>query len=127
MSKRAKTLPAGPMRAGRNRVQKLGRWAALTLAAAAALGLAAPAAGTNFRWTDSDGGSFRTATNWSPHIPSLFEGPGGAGDTVIFDLGRESLVRIPTLEPLRGTKAHVGALLEASNSAEELVDSLTKG
>jgi Pup amidohydrolase len=48
-------------------------------------------------------------------------------DSVIFDLGRESLVRIPTLEPLRGTKAHVGALLEASNSAEELVDSLTKG
>ena len=48
-------------------------------------------------------------------------------DSVIFDLGRESLVRIPTLEPLRGTKAHVGALLEASNSAEELVDSLTRG
>ncbi|GAA2359361.1 depupylase/deamidase Dop [Saccharopolyspora halophila] len=48
-------------------------------------------------------------------------------DSVIFDLGRESLVRIPTLEPLRGTKAHVGGLLEASNSAEELVDSLTKG
>ncbi|MEU5847028.1 depupylase/deamidase Dop [Saccharopolyspora shandongensis] len=48
-------------------------------------------------------------------------------DSVIFDLGRESLVRIPTLEPLRGTKAHVGALLEAAASAEELVDSLTKG
>lgn len=48
-------------------------------------------------------------------------------DSVIFDLGRESLVRIPTLEPLRGTKAHVGALLEAAASAEELVDSLTRG
>ncbi|MGP4015743.1 depupylase/deamidase Dop [Saccharopolyspora sp. 5N708] len=48
-------------------------------------------------------------------------------DSVIFDLGRESLVRIPTLEPLRGTRAHVGALLEAAASAEELVDSLTKG
>jgi proteasome accessory factor A len=47
-------------------------------------------------------------------------------DSVIFDLGRESLVRIPTLEPLRGTKAHVGALLEASESAEELVEALTK-
>jgi proteasome accessory factor A len=46
-------------------------------------------------------------------------------DSVIFDLGRESLVRIPTLEPLRGTKAHVGALLEAANTAEELVDALT--
>ncbi|SDK18993.1 proteasome accessory factor A [Actinopolyspora mzabensis] len=48
-------------------------------------------------------------------------------DSVIFDLGRESLVRIPTLEPLRGTKAHVGELLEAATSAEELVDSLTGG
>ncbi|GAA5155043.1 depupylase/deamidase Dop [Amycolatopsis dongchuanensis] len=46
-------------------------------------------------------------------------------DSVIFDVGRESLVRIPTLEPLRGTKAHVGALLEASATAEELVEALT--
>jgi len=46
-------------------------------------------------------------------------------DSVIFDLGRESLVRIPTLEPLRGTKAHVGALLDAAATAEELVDALT--
>ena len=45
---------------------------------------------------------------------------------MIFDLGRESLVRIPTLEPLRGTKAHVGELLEASESAQELVDALTR-
>jgi len=48
-------------------------------------------------------------------------------DSVIFDLGRESLVRIPTLEPLRGTKAHVGALLEAAETAEQLVDALTRG
>ncbi|HEY1175041.1 MAG TPA: proteasome accessory factor PafA2 family protein, partial [Phytomonospora sp.] len=48
-------------------------------------------------------------------------------DSVIFDLGRDSLVRIPTLEPLRGTKAHVGALLEASDTAEQLVDALTRG
>ncbi|MCX2732806.1 depupylase/deamidase Dop [Saccharopolyspora sp. NFXS83] len=48
-------------------------------------------------------------------------------DSVIFDLGRESLVRIPTLEPLRGTRAHVGELLDAAASAEELVDSLTRG
>ncbi|MCK2242981.1 MULTISPECIES: depupylase/deamidase Dop [unclassified Crossiella] len=47
-------------------------------------------------------------------------------DSVIFDLGRDSLVRIPTLEPLRGTKAHVGALLEASDTAEELVRQLTR-
>ncbi|MCJ0900642.1 proteasome accessory factor PafA2 [Rhodococcus sp. ARC_M13] len=46
-------------------------------------------------------------------------------DSVIFDLGGESLIRIPTLEPLRGTKAHVGALLDSVDSAAELVDQLT--
>ncbi|MCA1820289.1 MAG: proteasome accessory factor PafA2 [Pseudonocardia sp.] len=48
-------------------------------------------------------------------------------DSVIFDLGRESLVRIPTLEPLRGTRAHVGALLDASETAAQLVEALTRG
>jgi proteasome accessory factor A len=47
-------------------------------------------------------------------------------DSVIFDLGGPSLVRIPTLEPLRGSKAHVGALIDAAGSAAELVDELTK-
>ncbi|MDV7351472.1 depupylase/deamidase Dop [Rhodococcus oxybenzonivorans] len=46
-------------------------------------------------------------------------------DSVIFDLGGDSLVRIPTLEPLRGSKAHVGALLESATTAKELVDELT--
>ncbi len=46
-------------------------------------------------------------------------------DSVIFDLGGDSLVRIPTLEPLRGSKAHVGALLESADTAAELVDQLT--
>ena len=46
-------------------------------------------------------------------------------DSVIFDVGRETLQRVPTLEPLRGTRAHVGALLDASPSAVELVDTLT--
>ncbi|HVM27364.1 MAG TPA: depupylase/deamidase Dop [Mycobacteriales bacterium] len=45
-------------------------------------------------------------------------------DSVIFDLGRESLQRVPTLEPLRGTRAHVGALLDSCSSAVELVDAL---
>ncbi|GAA0941845.1 depupylase/deamidase Dop [Pseudonocardia zijingensis] len=48
-------------------------------------------------------------------------------DSVIFDLGRESLVRIPTLEPLRGTRRHVGELLDRSRTAEELVEELTRG
>ncbi|SFW82128.1 depupylase/deamidase Dop [Amycolatopsis australiensis] len=46
-------------------------------------------------------------------------------DSVIFDVGKESLVRIPTLEPLRGTKAHVGKLLDEAATAEELVEALT--
>ena len=48
-------------------------------------------------------------------------------DSVIFDLGRESLVRVPTLEPLRGTKAHVGALLDRSPTADALVEALAGG
>jgi Pup amidohydrolase len=48
-------------------------------------------------------------------------------DSVIFDLGRESLVRVPTLEPLRGTRQHVGALLDRCHTAEALVDELTAG
>ncbi|NLG47065.1 depupylase/deamidase Dop [Gordonia sp. (in: high G+C Gram-positive bacteria)] len=46
-------------------------------------------------------------------------------DSVIFDLGQDSLVRIPMLEPLRGTKSHVGELLETAQSAADLVDRLT--
>jgi proteasome accessory factor A len=47
-------------------------------------------------------------------------------DSVIFDIpGRESLQRVPTLEPLRGTKAHVGDLLDRCHSAAELVAALT--
>ncbi len=43
-------------------------------------------------------------------------------DSVIFDLpGYDSLQRVPTLEPLRGTKEHVGALLDASPTAADLV------
>ena len=45
-------------------------------------------------------------------------------DSVIFDVGRESLQRVPTLEPLRGTKAHVGALLDDCDTALALVERL---
>jgi hypothetical protein len=34
---------------------------------------------------------------------------------------------VPTLEPLRGTKEHVGDLFERCQSAEELVRILTGG
>jgi len=49
-------------------------------------------------------------------------------DSVIFDIpGRASLQRVPTLEPRRGTKAHVGDLLDRCATAEELVDALVTG
>ncbi|MEV5002405.1 proteasome accessory factor PafA2 [Nocardioides sp. LML1-1-1.1] len=48
-------------------------------------------------------------------------------DSVIFDLpGRESLQRVPTIDPLRGTKAHVGGLIDSCASAEELVRALSR-
>src|SRR4051794_26129194 len=48
-------------------------------------------------------------------------------DSVIFDLpGRESLQRVPTIDPLRGSKAHVGDLLDRSETAEALVAALTR-
>ena len=47
-------------------------------------------------------------------------------DSVIFDVpGRASLQRVPMLEPLRGTRAHVGPLLDQCRTAAELVDALT--
>jgi len=46
-------------------------------------------------------------------------------DSVVFDLdGHESLLRVPTLEPTRGTKEHVGALLDTCSTAEALVAAL---
>ena len=48
-------------------------------------------------------------------------------DSVIFDLpGRESLQRVPTIDPLRGSKAHVAALIDRCDTAEELFRALTR-
>ncbi|WP_116248617.1 depupylase/deamidase Dop [Nocardiopsis sp. FIRDI 009] len=47
-------------------------------------------------------------------------------DSVIFDVpGYDSLQRVPTLEPRRGTKEHVGRLLDQSPTAADLVAILT--
>jgi proteasome accessory factor A len=49
-------------------------------------------------------------------------------DSVIFDIpGRDSLQRVPTLEPLRGTKEHVGELIDRCETAEQLVTAITGG
>ena len=48
-------------------------------------------------------------------------------DSVIFDLpGHDSLQRIPTLEPLRGTKEHVGELFARSETASDLFSAITR-
>ena len=47
-------------------------------------------------------------------------------DSVIFDLpDRDSLQRVPTLEPLRGTRAHVKDILDRCRTADELVKLLS--
>ena len=47
-------------------------------------------------------------------------------DSVIFDLpGRESLQRVPTIDPLRGSRAHVGDLIDRCSTASELFAALT--
>ena len=48
-------------------------------------------------------------------------------DSVVFDLpGSETLLRVPTMDPMRGTKSHVHDVLEAAVSANELVAALSK-
>jgi Pup amidohydrolase len=47
-------------------------------------------------------------------------------DSVIFDLpGRDSLQRVPTMEPLRGTERHVADLLDRCETADALVREIT--
>ena len=46
-------------------------------------------------------------------------------DSVIFDIpGHDALQRVPTLEPVRGTKAHIGHLLDGSPTAADLLEAL---
>jgi len=48
-------------------------------------------------------------------------------DSVIFDTGADSLQRVPTREPLRGTREHVEALLDVSETAADLISGLQGG
>lgn len=45
-------------------------------------------------------------------------------DSLIFDVGEESLKRVPMMEPLKGTSRHVAELLEASPDAAAMVRAL---
>jgi len=45
-------------------------------------------------------------------------------DSLVFDIGRDPLRRVPMMEPLRGTADHVATLIDESASARELLDRL---
>ena len=45
-------------------------------------------------------------------------------DSMVFDTGNDPLRRVPMLEPLRGTQAHVGNLIDSSATARELLAAL---
>ncbi len=45
-------------------------------------------------------------------------------DSIVFDTGDEPLRRVPMLEPSRGTEAHVGELLDASDTVADLLAKL---
>ncbi len=42
-------------------------------------------------------------------------------DSLVFDIGRDPLRRVPMMEPLRGTAEHVGQLLDECDTAAELL------
>jgi proteasome accessory factor PafA2 len=46
-------------------------------------------------------------------------------DSLVFDIGQESLRRVPMMEPLRGTKAHVGTLVDDCDTPAELLARLS--
>jgi len=45
-------------------------------------------------------------------------------DSLVFDVGRDPLRRVPMMEPLRGTVDHVGNLIDQCDTAAELLDRL---
>jgi proteasome accessory factor A len=47
-------------------------------------------------------------------------------DSIIFDIGLQALQRVPTREPLKGTKEHVEQLLEESETAADLIAAIQR-
>jgi len=45
-------------------------------------------------------------------------------DSMVFDIGDDPLRRVPMMEPTRGTKAHVGTLLDECETSAELLKRL---
>ena len=48
-------------------------------------------------------------------------------DSLVFDVGRDPLRRVPMMEPLRGTADHVATLIDESDSARQLLERLEVG
>jgi proteasome accessory factor A len=42
-------------------------------------------------------------------------------DSLVFDVGRDPLRRVPMMEPLRGTRHHVARLIDESDTAADLL------
>ncbi|MEO6318973.1 MAG: depupylase/deamidase Dop [Acidimicrobiales bacterium] len=45
-------------------------------------------------------------------------------DSLVFDVGGDPLRRVPMMEPLRGTQAHVGSLIDGCDTAADLLQKL---
>ena len=45
-------------------------------------------------------------------------------DSLVFDVGEDTLKRVPMMEPLRGSKERVGALLDRCEDAATLIRAL---
>jgi proteasome accessory factor A len=45
-------------------------------------------------------------------------------DSLVFDLGEDPLRRVPMMEPLRGTSAHVDTLFEECETPSALLEAL---
>jgi proteasome accessory factor A len=45
-------------------------------------------------------------------------------DSLVFDIGRDPLRRVPMMEPLRGTAGHVATLIDESETARDLLERL---
>jgi proteasome accessory factor A len=61
----------------------------------------------------------RCLQRWAPQVVAA------NWDSIVFDVGEPSLRRVPMMEPLRGTAAHVGTLLEESADPAELLARLS--
>jgi proteasome accessory factor A len=52
---------------------------------------------------------------WAPQVVAA------NWDSIVFDIGQSSLRRVPMMEPMRGTRAHVGTVLDESADPAELL------